>query len=213
MKLPIGARFGLVETLGPSITRPGSKLGYTLCRCDCGRVWEVKTNSLKVGDTKSCGCAPNPGRTTHGMARTPEYKVWGGLISRCHNPQRDTYRWYGARGITVCEEWRHSFEAFYRDMGPRPWPGATVERKDNLLGYNPQNCVWATRFEQMQNTRGTKLVSLNGERVSMAEAARRMGVGLAVVYKEASGDKRRGKPKASAQEAVDRILVRQKGQQ
>jgi hypothetical protein len=96
-------------------------------------------------------------RTKHGQARlgktTRAYQRWKGMLGRCYNPKNARYPRYGGRGITVCEQWRQSFEAFYADMGDPP-PGLTLERTDNMRGYSPENCVWATPKDQ-SNTRHT----------------------------------------------------------
>ena len=82
----------------------------------------------------------------------PYWYVWGAMIQRCTNPNHPSYKNYGGRGITVCERWRKlaNFEA---DMGPRPFPGASIERVENDKGYCPENCVWATTKEQAKNKR------------------------------------------------------------
>lgn len=104
------------------------------------------------------------------------FSVWQGMISRCYRPEATGFKSYGGRGITVCERWRNSYEAFCEDMGPRP-PGATLDRYPNKNGnYEPGNCRWATWKEQERNRRDNFIVVLDGIEVSLAEAAEATGV-------------------------------------
>ena len=82
----------------------------------------------------------------------PLYHTWMGMIARCENPNNASYKNYGGRGLSVCDRWRHSFEKFVEDMGPKP-NGYTIERVDNDEGYNPTNCIWDTRKNQNNNRR------------------------------------------------------------
>lgn len=96
------------------------------------------------------------GQIKHGHAAnggSPEYRSWKAMKSRCCNPHHTHAAWYGDRGITVCEEWQNSFEAFFRDMGPKPSPAHTLDRRKNERGYEPGNCRWATKREQRLNQR------------------------------------------------------------
>ncbi|WP_143565689.1 hypothetical protein [Sinorhizobium fredii] len=90
------------------------------------------------------------GKVTHGGTRLPEYRVWAGMHQRCNNPKSTRYAKYGGRGIMICERW-NSFENFLADMGPRPTPDHSIDRRDNDGNYEPGNCRWATRSEQQQN--------------------------------------------------------------
>lgn len=111
-----------------------------------------------------------------------EYGVWCSMMNRCNNPNTVGYKNYGARGIKVCRRW-HTFENFDADMGPRP-PGGTVERIDNNGPYSPRNCRWATRQEQGQNKRNSRLLSHKGRTQTMAEWARELGVhASAILYR------------------------------
>jgi hypothetical protein len=93
---------------------------------------------------------------TVGHRLSPTYSSWAEMIKRCSNPNNTRWRWYGARGITVCERWLNSFVAFLADMGERP-RGTTLDRKDNAKGYEPSNCRWADHKTQCRNRRSSKL--------------------------------------------------------
>lgn len=116
--------------------------------------------------------------TTHGKSGTLEYGIWCSMIQRCHNENRDRYKWYGKRGIRVCDRWRESFEAFIEDMGPRPSLKHSIERIDNEKGYEPDNCVWATKVVQRRNRRGVKRFLYNGKMLMLSEIAEQCGINL-----------------------------------
>lgn len=146
-----GQRFGKLVVVSRSESKNGKSLWE--CRCDCGRISLVVGNKLTSGTTKSCRCLRVESPMKHGGSRSPEYQVWCGIIQRCTNPNAPEYFRYGARGITICERWRESFENFLMDMGPRTSSRHTIERSDNDKGYSKDNCRWATQSEQNRNTR------------------------------------------------------------
>ncbi len=86
------------------------------------------------------------------------YWIWFAMKRRCQNPQSKDFKYYGGRGVKVCERWQ-SFKNFYIEMRDRP-PGLTLERKNNDGPYSPDNCRWATRKEQMQNRRDWQVPSI-----------------------------------------------------
>lgn len=108
--------------------------------------------------------------------RTPEYASWNGLTQRCLNPKDPKYPSYGGRGITVCQEWIDSFKRFLEDVGPRPSPDYSIDRIDNNGNYCKENCRWATRSQQQLNRRNNHRLSFNGETLTIAEWARKLGV-------------------------------------
>lgn len=121
-----------------------------------------------------------PGREpTHGDTSgktTPEYMAWGSMKSRCLNPNHDSYADYGGRGITICQEWIDSYEAFLAHIGRRPSVKHSIERIDNSKGYTPGNVKWATAREQSWNRRSSRLITYSGETKPLVEWARLCGL-------------------------------------
>jgi hypothetical protein len=171
-----GALYGRWLVLGYE-GRVGTNHNW-LCRCDCGTQKVVQGNNLKSGKSTSCGCfhaeVTAANNKTHGLARTPEHRIWCGMKSRCSLPNRLSWKDYGGRGIKVCKRWQR-FENFLSDMGPRPSPKHSIERDDVNGDYEPGNCRWATKLEQANNTRANRYVEFRGEMMSLSDAARAAG--------------------------------------
>ena len=138
-----GLKFGklwAVKELGKSVE----------CRCDCGNIKTILRSNLMAGYTQSCGCIQKEKtrerNTTHGNSGTRIYNIWKGMHKRCYNSACDSYPWYGAKGIEVCERW-HDFSKFLQDMLPTYADDLTIDRKESSKNYCPENCQWVTQAE------------------------------------------------------------------
>jgi hypothetical protein len=180
-------RFGRLVAQSVALKKKRGGGAYWSCLCDCGNTKVVRADSLRSGAIRSCGClhreqAAATGRksTTHGMSKTKFYGVWAAMLRRCENSSTMPFRYYGGRGIKVCARW-HSFENFLADMGI-PEAGMEIERIDNDGHYEPSNCRWATRQDQMQNTRGTRIIEFRGQRKSVSAWARDLGMPMGTLW-------------------------------
>lgn len=160
------------------------------CLCDCGNIHQCDMGNLKNGSTTSCGCHRNmilslKGKT-HGEAaiktKTKEYRTWIDIKTRCYNAKESTYQYYGGKGIAVCDRWMNSYEDFLTDMGRAPSPNHSIERNDVKKGYEPSNCRWATRLEQMNNTSKTLRVEFKGAVKPFSDWCRELGLKRSMVY-------------------------------
>lgn len=160
-----GQRFGAVVVLDRAENSTKNEVMWR-CRCDCGKEFTTRARSLRGGETHSCGClrltrmieGSKRANTKHGGAphRGYEklYNVWLRMKGRCNNPKATNYKYYGGRGITVCDEWKNSYAAF------REWAlangykdGLSIDRIDVNGNYTPDNCRWITMAEQQKNKR------------------------------------------------------------
>lgn len=174
----VGVRFErlLVEARGENVRNKAT----WICVCDCGARRVVAGYALRSAKTKSCGChsrdVARARQFRHGLHKSSEYNIWRHMRGRCQNPRNAVWHRYGGRGIAVCERWL-SFENFIADMGPRP-PDTSLDRIDNDGDYEPDNCRWATRTQQMNNTE--KTVYVDGRPVR--EVAREVGMSPVLLW-------------------------------
>jgi hypothetical protein len=163
-----GRRFGRLLVIERAPIKNHFKIWR--CLCDCGTECNVRSNELLRSNrcgTRSCGCLARESAkrrysqmtVTHGDSRVahiaPEFRCWLDFKQRCFNPRNRGFKNYGGRGITVCDEWRHSYEAFIAHVGRRPTPKHSIDRINNDGHYEPGNVRWATKAEQVNNKRHT----------------------------------------------------------
>lgn len=172
----IGKRFGRLVI--DAISKAAGEHARAHCKCDCGNRSEARLAHIKSGATKSCGCGQ--ANTTHGMSGSPEYMSWLSMVSRCTNPKDASFHRYGGRGIKVCQEWVDNFSAFYSHIGDRP-TGHTLDRIDNNKDYEPGNVRWSTIHQQNRNTRRNLYIEYDGQRLVVADWAKKLGIPQATI--------------------------------
>ncbi len=171
----IGDRYGRLKVILVKENPSNRARSYQVCKCDCGKTKAVRLDHLKAGKISSCGCFRHDVLFKHGLRDTSEYHTWNGMLQRCDNPKNPAYRHYGGRGITVCERWRN-FLDFLADVGKKPSPDHELDRIDNSGNYELRNTYWATRKEQMNNTRRNHLMTLDGVTKTLTEWAEFKGM-------------------------------------
>ncbi len=172
-----GQRFGRlkVQKLAPQEQWKGHN-AHWVCLCACGEERTIAGCDLRRGRIKSCSCFSRERSTSHGKYGSPEYESWRQLIQRCTNEKHEHYHRYGGRGITVCQRWRDSFEAFYADMGPKPDPRHSIDRIDFNGDYAPENCRWSSQKDQCRNKCNNALVVHEGAEMCLKDAAELAGL-------------------------------------
>lgn len=178
----VGSVYGRLTVLTDDeiIIRPSGNVAGSLCSCDCGNKTIVSINSLKTGHTSSCGClqrekASERGRK-RGSASAKTYNLWRQMIRRCTDPKDISYENYGAKGVTVCDEWK-CFDNFYKDMGDAP-RGLQLDRENTSLGYSRENCRWVTPMQNSNNKSNNVRYTVDGENLTIAELSRKYGVNV-----------------------------------
>jgi len=169
--LAIGAKFNRWTIVGNPVSKDW--VIFYPCKCECGTEKLIRSQQVREGRSLSCGCLRKErlqeANVKHGMSHTPAHNRWMGMVQRCTDPHHHAYKDYGGRGIKVCERWL-TFENFYADMGDPPQPGMSLDRyPDNDGNYEPGNVRWATKKEQANNRRSSKLLTYNGETRTQAE--------------------------------------------
>lgn len=187
-----GAKFGRWTVLEKAQKHPGNKKTYWKCKCDCGTVKDVDSFILRNGCSKSCGCLQKDiarkiankklHKPVHGDSRTRLYSIWRSMKERCYNEAHMHYKHYGGKGIHVCDEWKNSFPSFKKWAIENGYnDGLSIDRIDNNHGYFPENCRWIPLKDQPKNRCTNHFVSVNGERLTVSDCARKYGIAISTV--------------------------------
>jgi len=187
--LQLGKRFGRLTLVKYLYKKNGHK--YFLCKCDCGNEKVIRGDSLKYGNTKSCGCIAIENTIKrskkHGDKNTRFYRIFTGLKQRCNNKNGRDYKNYGERGIKC--EW-NSYEDFKQDMyslylehckecGEKQ---TTIDRIDNDGNYSKENCKWSTYKEQNNNRRDNIIINFNGKDLTLKQYSEEIGINYPCIF-------------------------------
>lgn len=161
-----GSKFGRLTVIGENgRSKQGSVIW--LCQCECGNQVSVNSSYLMTNTTRSCGCLKKEESinrfTTHGKSRTRLYITWSGMNQRCYDQNCKSYKSYGAKGVTICDEWKSfsSFQKWAEQCGYND--KATIDRKDSSGNYCPENCQWLSFQDNREKHRDSIMLSHNGE--------------------------------------------------
>lgn len=181
-----GQTFGRLTAIRFSHQAEKSRAAYWLCRCSCGSLHTASGAQLRCGGVRSCGCSVKGkrGPVTHGLSLGPDgkrsrlYSIWANMLSRCRNPNISSYRAYGARGITVCEEWT-DFPAFHAWATSNGYAAdLSLDRIDNDGNYEPANCRWVTFERQNKHRRDTRYITFGGQTLPVSDWAVKLGLNV-----------------------------------
>ena len=176
-----GLRFGHLTVIEDSGERQHGSIIW-LCRCDCGNTTKANSAVLRRGDKKSCGCVRSKGNLRHGMCHSRIYRIWRNMIRRCEDNNSASYKLYGAKGISVCNEW-HDFNQFYKwavENGYRN--DLTIDRIDNCKDYCPSNCKWSDLYEQANNRSCCIYYEIGGKALTLSRWCREFGIPYQCAY-------------------------------
>lgn len=161
-----GMKYNMLTVVGIASRNPL----YWECKCDCGNTTKVRTANLKRGMVKSCGCLQHRGNPTHNLCHTRIYRIYKKIIRRCYVQNCPAYPDYGGRGITMCDEWKESVEAFYKWSIENGYDDdLSIDRIDNDGNYCPENCRWATMVTQCNNRRSNINITIDGKTKTLQE--------------------------------------------
>lgn len=180
-KYKVGQKYGRITILDIYPYKKGdggTRKGLVVCDCTPDKSYEMNIYNLGTGHTQSCGCyaveKATSDSTTHGYSKSQVYKIYMGMIARCYKENSTSYPRYGAKGVSVCNRWKESFENFLEDMGEPP-EGMSLDREDNKGNYTPENCRWSTNKQQSNNRSNNILINYKGKTQTLSQWAEELG--------------------------------------
>lgn len=176
-----GKRFNMLTVVSRAESKNGK--AYWNCVCDCGNETTVSGTNLRSGAVKSCGCLLKKEKDTHHLSNTRLYRIWRAMLNRCYDKNYWAYKYYGEKGVKVCDEWSKDFVDFknwsilngYSD-------NLTIDRIDNSKGYSPENCKWSTRKEQANNRSFCKKIEYQGKTQTLMQWCEELGLNYKRTY-------------------------------
>ena len=177
-ELKEGMKFNYLTAITDSYIK--NKRRYAIFKCDCGKEKEIRvSNVIDPHGTKSCGCmqrvlsAQSKHNYKHGLCYSRIYAIWRKMRQRCNNPNYSESKYYGGRGIKVCEEWDKSFDAFYDWALKNGYQDdLSIDRIDTNGNYEPSNCKWSTNIEQGNNKRNNVIITIDDQKMTLAQWCR-----------------------------------------
>jgi len=177
-----GQKFALLTVVDRSEKTTSGK-AYWRCRCDCGNNTVVSGTNLITGAVKSCGCLKHKTQDTHHLSNTRLYRIWNALIQRCNNKNHSGYRYYGEKGIAVCEAWKDDFITFYEWAMMNGYSDElTIDRINTSEGYFPENCRWVSRKAQANNRTFCKMIEYNGKIQTLMQWCEELGLNYKLIH-------------------------------
>lgn len=183
----IGKKFNMLTII--SHKKKGKyNVNYFVCKCDCGNTTEIRVSHIFHDNQKSCGCISR--KYENSVVGDAIYDTWNRMMHRCYDINHHKYPRYGARGVIICNEWKNNYDNFYNWAINNGFElGLSIDRINNDGNYEPSNCRWATRKQQMNNTSRNRYITYNNETHTLAEWCDILGI----KYGTASSRLHRGK--------------------
>jgi len=176
-KKPPHSRLTAIQIIEPKVEKSGKVRPCVLCICKCGNHHTGTAHSVISGGTISCNCAKKRIHQTHGLKKHPLYSVWANMRGRCYYDKDDSFKYYGGRGIKVCDEWLCDFKSFYDWAITNGYKkGLQIDRKNNNGNYTPENCRFVTCLTNNQNKRNVHIIEYMGLKLSVTDWASRTGI-------------------------------------